>query len=282
MSAPGASSGEMPELPLPGRFGRELDEPLLEMLLTGQPLPPDAPEQLHEVAGVFASLTGPAGPGELVGEAAAQSAFARVARPVGVSPVARPSTRRRPPWRHTRVNARLAAALAAAAVGLGGAAAAYAGALPGPIQDFAHHVIGAPAARHAPGGRQAAYRLCSAYERAAAHGGASARAAAAFQKLAKAAGGAGKIEAYCAAVGRPGLVPVGRPKPQPAKTARTNSHARANSHPRTNSHARTNSHPRANSHHPRTNSHPMTNSHAKQKLARQRSRRARPASRARG
>ena len=36
-----------------------------------------------------------------------------------------------------------------AAVGLGGVAAAYAGALPGPIQDLAHHLIGAPPAHSA-------------------------------------------------------------------------------------------------------------------------------------
>ena len=40
--------------------------------------------------------------------------------------------------------ARLGAALIAAAAGLGGAAAAYAGALPGPVQNIAHHMFGAP------------------------------------------------------------------------------------------------------------------------------------------
>jgi hypothetical protein len=45
--------------------------------------------------------------------------------------------------------ARLGGALIVAAVGLGGAAAAYAGALPGPIQDLAHHLIGAPPAHSA-------------------------------------------------------------------------------------------------------------------------------------
>jgi hypothetical protein len=231
MSGPGASCGEMPELPFPGG---EPDEPLLDMLLTGQPLPPDAPDLLHEVAGVLATLAGPASPGELAGEAAARSAFARVAAsPARVSPAARPRARRRPAWPFTPVKARLAAALAAVAVGLGGGAAAYAGALPSPIQDLAHHLIGAPAPRHAPGGRQAAYRVCRAYERAAAHGGARARAAA-FQKLDNAAGGAAKIDAYCAAAGRPGLGPADPPasdsKPQPAKTAKPESKPEAKSH----------------------------------------------------
>jgi hypothetical protein len=46
----------------------------------------------------------------------------------------------------TLLSAKLAAALAAGAIGLGGAAtAAYAGALPAPVQNFAHHTIGAPA-----------------------------------------------------------------------------------------------------------------------------------------
>ena len=230
MSGPGASSGEMPELPF---AGSEQDEPLLDMLLTGQPLPPDAAGQLHDLAGMLASLTGPAGPGELAGEAAARSAFARVAAPPRVSGDGRLPARRRPAWLYTRVKARLAAPLAAVALGLGGGAAAYAGALPSPIQDFAHHLIGAPAARHAPGGRQAAYRVCKAYERAAAHGGARARAAA-FQKLDKAAGGAAKIDAYCAAAGRPGLAPADPPashsKLQPAKDPKPEGNAKAESH----------------------------------------------------
>jgi hypothetical protein len=44
---------------------------------------------------------------------------------------------------------RLGGALIAAAVGLGGAAVAYAGELPGPVQDLAHHLIGAPPAHSA-------------------------------------------------------------------------------------------------------------------------------------
>jgi hypothetical protein len=47
---------------------------------------------------------------------------------------------------------RLAAVLAAVGVVLGGTAAAYAGALPAPVQELAHHVLGAPAARHSSDG----------------------------------------------------------------------------------------------------------------------------------
>jgi hypothetical protein len=221
MSWPGASFDEIPEQPFPGWSGGEPDEPLLDGLLAGQPLPPEAPEQLHEVAELFARLTGPAAPGLLTGEAAARSAFARAAgSPVRASSIARAATRWRLPGPYFRLNARLAAALTAVAVGLGGGAAAYAGALPGPIQDFAHHLIGAPAARQAPLDRQEGASLCSAYERAKAHRGSRARAAA-FQKLDQAAGGAGKIDAYCAAAGRPGLAPPAprarHPEPQPAK-----------------------------------------------------------------
>ncbi|MEP7026824.1 MAG: hypothetical protein ABJB47_24050, partial [Actinomycetota bacterium] len=182
-------------MPIPGRPGREPDEPLLDMLLNGQPLPADAPEQLHAVAGIIASLAdlaGPAAPGELTGEAAARTAFARTAAQVGVSHVARRSTRRRPAWLSIPLGARLAAALVTAVVGLGGAGAAYAGALPGPIQDLAHHTIGAPAAHHTPVGRPARYRLCGAYEHAKTHGDARAEVVA-LQKLARAAGGADRI-----------------------------------------------------------------------------------------
>lgn len=186
----------------------EPDEPLLDRILAGQPLPAEAPGLLHEVAELLASLTGPAAPGLLTGEAAARSAFASVAASPGkASSAAGTANRRRRHRLHTGLNARLAAALTAVAVGLGGGAAAYAGALPGPFQDFAHHLIGAPAARQAPSDRQEGARLCGAYERAKAHGGARARAAA-FRKLDRAAGGAGKIDAYCAAAGRPGLAPA--------------------------------------------------------------------------
>jgi hypothetical protein len=181
---------------------------------------------------MFASLAGPAGPGE----AAARSAYTRAAASAS-SPVARRPARRRLPWLPARVSARLAAGLAAAAVRLGGAAAAYAAVLPGPIQDFTHHVIGAPAARHAsphvPSGRQAAYRLCSTYEHAMTHGPARAKAVAS-QKLARAAGGAGEIDAYCAAAGRPSLAPAAHPasypKPRPktgkAKAAKRKAHGK--------------------------------------------------------
>ena len=145
MSGSDASSGEMHGFLFPGT---ELDEPLLDIILNGQSLPPDAPEQVRALAEMLAALSSPAGPGELAGKEEARSAFARAIPRAGVSPVARPARRSQSLLTVPR-STRLAAALVAAAVGLGGTAAAYAGVLPSPIQDLAHHTIHAPAARPA-------------------------------------------------------------------------------------------------------------------------------------
>ena len=148
MSGQDATPGEMPGFPFTGRPGSVLDE-LLDMILNGRSLPPDAPEEIHDLAETLASLDGPGEPDELAGEAAVvRFALARKASPAGVSP-ARPA-RRKPPRRTVPRSARVAAALAVAAIPLGGTAAAYTGVLPGPVQDFAHRVIHAPPA-HQPG-----------------------------------------------------------------------------------------------------------------------------------
>jgi hypothetical protein len=149
MDPPDASSGEMPGFSHPSRPRRELGEPLLDALLEGRSLPPDAPVELCAVAEMLADLAGPAEPGELAGEAAARLGLARTAFPAGISPAAQRSARRRRSWISVPGAVRLGGALIAAAVGLGGAAAAYAGALPGPFQDLAHHLIGAPAVHRA-------------------------------------------------------------------------------------------------------------------------------------
>jgi hypothetical protein len=149
----------MTGFPFPSGPDGELGEPLLDALLDGRQLPADAPEQAHAVAEVLAVLAGPAEPGELAGEAAARSAFTRRAARVGARAAARRPGRRphgaRRSW--PARGARLAAALIAAGAGLGGVAAGYAGVLPGPAQDFAHHLIGAPpahrAGRHQPPAR---------------------------------------------------------------------------------------------------------------------------------
>jgi len=148
MSGQDATPCEMPGFPFIGRPGSELDE-LLDMILNGLSLPPDAPGEIHDLMETLASLDGPGEPDELAGEAAVvRSALARKASPAGVSP-ARPA-RRKPPRRTVPRGARVAAALAVSAIPLGGTAAAYTGGLPAPIQDFAHQVIHAPPA-HRPG-----------------------------------------------------------------------------------------------------------------------------------
>src|SRR5713101_3051408 len=116
MSGPDAMHGEMPGF-FPGRPGGEHDEPLLDMIFDRRPLPPGAPPQMHD----------------LERRAAALAAFTRLASPVGISPAAWRPARHRLSRRPARGRLALAAALVAAAAGLGGATAAYNDVLPGPI-----------------------------------------------------------------------------------------------------------------------------------------------------
>jgi hypothetical protein len=149
MSGSDASSPEMPGFPLSRRPAMPLDESVLDALLTGRSLPPDAPCQARAVADMLASLADPAVPGALAGEAAARRAFARAASPASTSRAGGQHRRQAPRRLPAALTTRLAAAAMACIVALGGvAAAAYAGALPAAIQDFAHRVIDAPAAQH--------------------------------------------------------------------------------------------------------------------------------------
>jgi len=152
MSGPDAMPDEMPGF-FPGRPGGEHDEPLLDMLLERRPIPPGAPPELHDLARMLAVAAGPGEPGDLAGEDAARAAFGRLPSPAGTSRAASRSARHRLTERPARGRLPLAAALAMAAAGLGSATAAYIGALPSPIQNFAHVVIGAPlpSASGAPG-----------------------------------------------------------------------------------------------------------------------------------
>lgn len=261
MSDPDASPVEMPRFPFPRRPAPELDEPLLDALLSGRPLPLHAPEQAHTVAGMLASMADPAGPGALAGEAAARSAFARAASPAGIQPAGirkadGRARRRSPRLRPASLPARIAAALIVASAGLGGAAvAAYAQVLPGPVQELAHRVIGAPAPAHAastghpasPAPPQpAATGLCEAYQRARVHGS-PAVLAVLSGKLARAAGGAGKIGGYCAAAERPGAAPGSGGVYSRGMTTSPGSPAKA--HPQPTPHPRPTPHP--------TPSHPL-------------------------
>ena len=217
MSGRGDSDADMPNIPgSPGADGPGLPEGLLDALLTGDLLTDETVAGLRSATALLAALNAGPEDGELTGHAQALAEF----RHRGGSPG--PSGY----FRHRRlITARLAVKVTAAAVAVavlgGAAAAAYAGALPAPVQRLAHNAIGAPApkaspgpatpqvtpAHSAPGGPDAtgpaAFGLCNAYAHAKAHGTASEKSAA-FRNLAAAAGGAANISAFCAAVPHPG------------------------------------------------------------------------------
>ncbi len=143
---------------------------------------------------------------------------------------------------------KLGAAVAGLTLALGGTAfAAYTGSLPSGAQNVAHMVIGAPAApatglpTHRPtstGTRSesavsatpvgpdasgpAAFGLCTAWTQHQSNGAStngSADDSVAFKNLAAAAGGAGKVAAYCATILRPSGTsshPTGRPTSVPS------------------------------------------------------------------
>lgn len=217
----------------------------LDALLAGDLLPDDAVAGLQPVAGLVAALKAAPAGHELGGHTQALAEFRRVAVPERAARTAtlanvprtagagRPSRHGRPARGRRRLlpplrSARLAAAGGALAAALGGlATAAYAGVLPAPAQQFAHDIIGAPAPRASqqpgpqitpsaiPPTSPAAQGLCVAYARAQAHGTA-AQQAAAFRKLAAAAGGAGDVADFCAATPQLGGSPAGHPSQHPS------------------------------------------------------------------
>ncbi len=146
MSGPDAIHSEMPGFPFPGRPGGEHDEPLLDMIIARRALPPDAPQEMHDLARMLAALAGPGEPGELapVGSAGWPQASWPERRqrwlPSCDGPL-RPASRPRPAGRCGATagpagraalassRAGLAAAMVAAAAMLG-VLAAYAGVLP--------------------------------------------------------------------------------------------------------------------------------------------------------
>ena len=205
----------MPYLPWnPGEADLSAEERSFEALLSGTPLPYEAPADSRLLADLMSALTAPAAADELAGFARARAAYA-ASCPPGLHGSA---LRRRPSMRDRLHSPKIAAALATGVLGLGGlGTAAYAGALPDAAQDIAHHVIGAPGAHpdkggsHAPAGAPsstpagpdatgpAAFGLCTAYQ----HSQAGDRSVA-FGNLTAAAGGADKIDAYCATIAHPG------------------------------------------------------------------------------
>lgn len=219
----------MPNFPWPARReASATEDAVLAALLAGKELATDTGAWLQPVADVLAALRAEPASDELAGLTVAQAEFRHR---VGVSDQLSRSRPRRPTLLKSILSAKAVAA-AIAAVSLAGAAtAAYAGALPDSLQQFAHHTIGAPAAHRAAGPTtrgtpvgpnatgHAAYGLCTAYRHATEHGTAAQKAVA-FRNLVKAAGGAGSVAAFCATVHRPG--PSASPSPHP--TGRPSSH----------------------------------------------------------
>ncbi len=198
----------MPNFPWPSRRDApEIGDAPLEALLAGTELPADAPSQLQPLSEVLAALKAGPASDELAGEAAALAAF----REGLGTPIPERRSRRRPALLRS-LPARAAAAATIAALSFGAlATAAYAGALPAALQNFAHTRLGAPAA--APTGNSpspvgpsatgpAAHGLCTAWAQAKAQG--NRQNAVAFRKLAAVAGGADKVAAYCAKAPEPG------------------------------------------------------------------------------
>jgi hypothetical protein len=149
-SGPDAPPSEMPRFSRQDQLTSAPDELILDMLLDRGPPPPEAPPQMAALLPMLADLSGPAEPGELAVEAAVLSRFRSRIRPPAISGTAPRPSRRTSRWHRLIPHSpRVCAALAAAAITLAGTAAAYAGALPPPLQDLAHHAIDAPAARHA-------------------------------------------------------------------------------------------------------------------------------------
>jgi hypothetical protein len=187
-------------------------------LLAGADLPAGAAPELRPLAQALAELRGRPASDELAGEADSLAAFRQQFSAPGTG--YRPQARNRP-LLSRRLPAKAAAAVALV-LGLGGAAtAAYAGSLPPVVQRLAHDILGAPAPGGQPASRPsltgpgpATYGLCTAWAQAREHGTGQQRAAA-FRKLAVAAGGAGNVTAYCATATPPGTPPSPRPTAAP-------------------------------------------------------------------
>ncbi len=226
MSGSNGYGGEMPEFPYPRPAGeRPLPGVELDWLLAGEvPAEPRSPE-VDALARLLVAAAAPASERELADETEAIADFVRL-RDAGGQQY--PAARRRS-MLATFLSTKLATAVAAGALGFGGmAAAAYAGALPEPIQDFAHQTVGAPSAdsdQSSPTGQDQAnggasesassaqgqgtgpaatgsakYGLCTAFAEERAEKGKVDTKSPAYQALAQAAGGGDNIDEFCADV----------------------------------------------------------------------------------
>jgi hypothetical protein len=237
MDADDASSAEMRRLPT----NRDadplaLDEDTVEQLLTGALRPGQAPAGYAEAAQLLAAAAAAPTPGELAGQEAALAELRAVARarPAAATGPASPRRRRR--------RTGLAVVVVVGALVTGGAAGAATGHLPGPVREAARSILGtggadapsasteggqppAPVTRATgPGGGLPDSRPGSATRSGPGAGGAGPNLeglcqaflsgnggeqggkldATALEALARAAGGQGKVPAYCEAL-QPGV-----------------------------------------------------------------------------
>ncbi len=110
----------------------------VEHVLAGAAVPEDSPTEVLRLADVTGALAAAPTPAELVGSGPAYAAFYRFVARGGRHRVTRPVV--------PVFGVRIATGFAVGAVALGGTAAvAYAGALPGPLQEVAHDLFRAPA-----------------------------------------------------------------------------------------------------------------------------------------
>jgi hypothetical protein len=215
MTDPGVPHDDMLSFPWRSRMDiPQMGDEALDALLAQDRGPGETAASLRPVADVLAALRAAPSHGELTGLDPVLAEF----RGVGGMPDGFHRSRpRRPALLRTLLSVKVAGAVAAAVLG-GSVAAAYAGVLPAALQKIAHNSIAAPAASARPSPHlthradtpvgpdpagPAAHGLCTAYSHAVAQGSA-ARQAVAFSELAAAAGGAGKVAAYCASAPRPG------------------------------------------------------------------------------
>jgi hypothetical protein len=186
----------------------------------------DAVSWSTSLDGLIADASAPAHESELVGLAAALTAFSTV-----------PAAPRR---RRALSRAATVAALTTGSLMVGGVALAAAnGSLPAPVQTFAHHAVGAPSphshghgkghdknkAENGDGSATPSATpspnldgLCQAYSSGVADAHGKALDNPAFTALATAAGGADKVAAYCEA--RLAANPHGRPTDLPTQATK--------------------------------------------------------------
>jgi hypothetical protein len=152
MDADDASSAEMRRLPT----NRDadplaLDEETVEQLLTGALPPGQAPAGYAKVVQLLAAAAAAPTPGELAGQEAALAelrAVARARRPATTAPVLAS-----PPRRRRRTG--LAVVVVVGALATGGAAGAATGHLPGPVREAARTILGTGGGQAPPASTEA-------------------------------------------------------------------------------------------------------------------------------